>query len=211
MSGPTKPKAGLPAHRRMRHDRHFVDELSQRMGEGIGRMFRITAITANQDQPRSTLGDLSDLMASIQKHGVLEPLLVRRLPAGGSTPMYQLIAGERRFHAAIEAGLVEWLRTRGERRARARDLLGAVGLSDRARFRSALRATLAKGRRQSEAFDRLFDRFFAAPRRGRSFGYGDTAAFFRGLFRGQIPSTFVSLPSIPWAPPRAFRTPCSPG
>jgi ParB family chromosome partitioning protein len=87
----------------MRHDRHFVDELAQRMGEGIGRMFRITAITANQDQPRSTLGDLSDLMASIQKHGVLEPLLVRRRADG----LYQLVAGERRFHAAMQAGLSE--------------------------------------------------------------------------------------------------------
>jgi ParB family chromosome partitioning protein len=87
----------------MRHDRHFVDELAQRMGEGIGRMFRITSITANQDQPRSTLGDLSDLMVSIQKHGVLEPLLVRRRADG----LYQLVAGERRFHAAMQAGLSE--------------------------------------------------------------------------------------------------------
>jgi ParB family chromosome partitioning protein len=87
----------------MRHDRHFVDELATRMGEGIGRMFRITAITANQDQPRATLGDLSDLMASIQKHGVLEPLLVRRRGDG----LYQLVAGERRFHAAMQLGLSE--------------------------------------------------------------------------------------------------------
>ena len=103
MSDPSKPGVGLPPKKRMRHDRHFVDELAQRMGEGIGRMFRITAITANQDQPRSTLGDLSDLMASIQKHGVLEPLLVRRRDDG----LYQLVAGERRFHAAMQAGLSE--------------------------------------------------------------------------------------------------------
>jgi hypothetical protein len=82
----------------MRHDRHFVDELAQRMGEGIGRMFRITAITANPDQPRSTLGDLSDLMASIQRHGVLEPLLVRRRADG----LYQLVAGERLVPPADE-------------------------------------------------------------------------------------------------------------
>jgi len=103
VSDPSKPGVGLPPKKRMRHDRHFVDELAQRMGEGIGRMFRITAITANQDQPRSTLGDLSDLMASIQKHGVLEPLLVRRRADG----LYQLVAGERRFHAAMQAGLSE--------------------------------------------------------------------------------------------------------
>ena len=103
MSGPTKSKAGLPAHRRMRHDRHYVDELTQRMGEGIGRMIRITAITSNQDQPRATLGDLSDLRASISQHGVLEPLLVRPLGDGS----YELVSGERRFHAAMAVGLSE--------------------------------------------------------------------------------------------------------
>jgi ParB family chromosome partitioning protein len=87
----------------MRHDRHFVDELAQRMGEGIGRMVRITAITSNQDQPRSALGDLTDLMASIDKHGVLEPLLVRRRNGG----RYELVSGERRFHAAMQVGLTE--------------------------------------------------------------------------------------------------------
>ena len=103
MSGPSNPKAGLPANRRMRHDRHFVDELAQRMGEGIGRMVRITAITSNQDQPRSTLGELEDLQSSIDKHGVLEPLLVRPLEDG----RYELVSGERRFHAAMAVGLTE--------------------------------------------------------------------------------------------------------
>jgi ParB family chromosome partitioning protein len=87
----------------MRHDRHFVDELAQRMGEGIGRMVRITAITANQDQPRSNLGDLDDLESSIDTHGVLEPLLVRALDGG----RYELVSGERRFHAAMAVGLTE--------------------------------------------------------------------------------------------------------
>jgi ParB family chromosome partitioning protein len=87
----------------MRHDRHFVDELAQRMGEGIGRMVRTTAITANQDQPRSSLGDLEDLQSSIDTHGVLEPLLVRPIEGG----RYQLVSGERRFHAAMAVGLAE--------------------------------------------------------------------------------------------------------
>jgi ParB family chromosome partitioning protein len=87
----------------MRHDRHFVDELAQRMGEGIGRMVRITAISANQDQPRSSLGALDDLQASIDVHGILEPLLVRPIDNG----KYELISGERRFHAAMAVGLAE--------------------------------------------------------------------------------------------------------
>ena len=103
MSAQSKSKAGLPPNRRMRHDRHFVDELAQRMGEGIGRMVRITAISANQDQPRSSLGDLEDLQSSINAHGVLEPLLVRPLEGG----RYELVSGERRFHAAMAVGLAE--------------------------------------------------------------------------------------------------------
>jgi ParB family chromosome partitioning protein len=73
------------------------------MGEGIGRMVRITAISANQDQPRTNLGDLSDLESSIDAHGVLEPLLVRPLENG----RYELVSGERRFHAAMAVGLTE--------------------------------------------------------------------------------------------------------
>lgn len=103
MSGPNNPKAGLPSHRRMRHDRHFVDELAERMGEGIGRMIRITAITSNQDQPRSILGHLEDLQSSIDTHGILEPLLVRRIDGG----KYELVSGERRLHAAMAVGLTE--------------------------------------------------------------------------------------------------------
>lgn len=103
MSGP-KRNIGLPSARRMRHDRHFVDELTQRMGEGIGRMIRVSAISSNQDQPRANLGDLEDLVASITTHGVLEPLLVRRRT---ESPGYELISGERRFHAALQAGLTE--------------------------------------------------------------------------------------------------------
>jgi len=87
----------------MRHDRHFVDELAQRMGEGIGRMVRVTSIVSNQDQPRTSLGDFSDLVKSIQKHGVLEPLLVRK----GERGQYELVSGERRFHAAMQAELTE--------------------------------------------------------------------------------------------------------
>lgn len=102
MSDRGSKKVGLPDKRRMRHDRHFVDELSQRMGEGIGKMIRVTSITSNQDQPRTNLGDLQDLISSIEKHGVLEPLLVRR-----RNGRYELISGERRFHAAMQVGLTE--------------------------------------------------------------------------------------------------------
>ena len=88
----------------MRHDKHFVDELTNHAVTGVGQMIAVELIETNREQPRSAIGDLTDLAASIRRHGVLEPLLVRRLP---DSPKFQLIAGERRFHAAIDAGLIE--------------------------------------------------------------------------------------------------------
>jgi ParB family chromosome partitioning protein len=96
-------KRGLPSKKRMRHDRHFVDELTKRSGEGIGRMIPIESISSSDDQPRTHLGDLEDLVSSIRIHGILEPLLVRR-DSGGA---YELISGERRFSAAKEVGLTD--------------------------------------------------------------------------------------------------------
>lgn len=104
MSEPSQKKIGLPRRRRMRHDRHYVDELvTPRSGEGFGVMVRVTQISSNRDQPRTNLGNLDDLVSSIERHGVLEPLLVRARADGG----FELISGERRFHAALRAGLEE--------------------------------------------------------------------------------------------------------
>jgi ParB family chromosome partitioning protein len=86
----------------MRHDTHFVDQLLRPGGETIGRLVPIEDIEPNPDQPRQALGDLSELTASVREKGVLEPLLVRKV--GGR---FQIIAGERRYRAAIEAGLEE--------------------------------------------------------------------------------------------------------
>jgi len=95
---------GLPEYRKMRHDRHFVDELANNAITAVGLMIPVSQIDANREQPRSTLGDLSELTASVRARGVLEPLLVRLIPG---SKRYQLIAGERRFQAAVEAGLEE--------------------------------------------------------------------------------------------------------
>ncbi len=97
-------RRGLPDFRKMRHDRHFVEELANQSIAAIGLMVPVERIETNREQPRSNLGDLSELAESIRARGVLEPLLVR--PIAG-TKNFQLIAGERRFHAAIQAGLEE--------------------------------------------------------------------------------------------------------
>jgi len=56
-------------------------------------------------QPRVRIDaePLAELAASIREHGVLEPILVRKRASGG----FEIIAGERRWRAAQQAGLKE--------------------------------------------------------------------------------------------------------
>lgn len=96
-------RRGLPTEARMRHDSHFVESLAERFGESLGRYIPMEEIETNPDQPRTSVGDLTELRDSIESKGVLEPLLVRTVPGG----RYRIIAGERRFRAAMEAGLAE--------------------------------------------------------------------------------------------------------
>ncbi|MGQ9495842.1 MAG: ParB/RepB/Spo0J family partition protein [Thermoanaerobaculaceae bacterium] len=96
-------RRGLPDFRKMRHDRHFVEELASKSVVGVGIMLPLSQIETNREQPRSQMGDLSELTESIRQRGILEPLLVRRL----GPSRYQLVAGERRLHAALAAGLTE--------------------------------------------------------------------------------------------------------
>lgn len=56
-----------------------------------------------QPRVRMDAEALAELAASIREHGVLEPILVRKRPAGG----FEIIAGERRWRAAQQAGLKE--------------------------------------------------------------------------------------------------------
>ena len=95
-------RSGLPETIRMRHDEHYVATLSAPAGTPIGRLLAIDQIDPNPDQPRQAMGDLSELMASIAEKGVIEPIVVR--VRGGR---YQIIAGERRYQAAVQVGLKE--------------------------------------------------------------------------------------------------------
>jgi ParB family chromosome partitioning protein len=88
----------------MRHDAHYVEELSQHQPAAVGRMIAIDKIDPNPEQPRSDFGDLTELTASISEKGVLEPLLVKPSRATGR---WMIIAGERRYRAARAAGLKE--------------------------------------------------------------------------------------------------------
>jgi len=62
----------------------------------------VDALQSNPLQPRRAITpeSLVELTDSIKEHGILEPLVVAKTPAG-----YQIIAGERRWRAAKLAGL----------------------------------------------------------------------------------------------------------
>lgn len=66
------------------------------------RHIKITEISADPNQPRRHFDDgaLEELAVSIKQHGILQPIVVT--PGGGG---YIIVAGERRWRAAVEAGL----------------------------------------------------------------------------------------------------------
>jgi ParB family chromosome partitioning protein len=86
----------------MRHDEHYVEALTSSAGTPVGRMVPIELIDPNPNQPRQVMGDLSELMASIAEKGIIEPIVARQ--RGGR---FQIVAGERRYQAAIQVGLRE--------------------------------------------------------------------------------------------------------
>jgi len=90
------------------------------LGKGLGALLGDSALRAQESgslslpisqvepglrQPRKRFDEaaLSDLADSIRLHGIIQPLTVRRLASG----YYQIIAGERRWRAAKQAGLTE--------------------------------------------------------------------------------------------------------
>jgi ParB/RepB/Spo0J family partition protein len=67
------------------------------------RNISVDKVDPNPNQPRMAMdkAGLEDLTSSVREHGVLQPILVRPEPGG----RYELIAGERRWRAAVAAGL----------------------------------------------------------------------------------------------------------
>lgn len=71
----------------------------------VKKTLRTSEIEPNREQPRKNFSDdaIASLAESIREHGMLQPILVRPLSAGG----YQIVAGERRWRAARMLGLDE--------------------------------------------------------------------------------------------------------
>lgn len=67
-------------------------------------MLRISDIEPNKSQPRKMFNEdrLNELAESIKQHGIVEPLIVVK-----KDDYYEIVAGERRFRAAMIAGLTE--------------------------------------------------------------------------------------------------------
>lgn len=108
MSSTDANRRGLPSRMKMRHEAHFVDELTSRDGGAVGKYVPIGDLEPDPEQPRTSIGDLSELTESVRSKGVLEPLIVRPNPdyeAGRAH--YRIISGERRFRAAQQAELTE--------------------------------------------------------------------------------------------------------
>ena len=65
---------------------------------------KIHEIMPNANQPRKTFDEdkIEELAASIKEHGIIQPIVVRKKKKG-----YEIVAGERRWRAAMRAGLAE--------------------------------------------------------------------------------------------------------
>jgi ParB family chromosome partitioning protein len=86
----------------MRHDAHFIDEITSESSESIGRLIEIGRVRPNPHQPRKFFGDMTEMVESVKDKGILEPILVRY---SDEEEIYEIIAGERRYQAASIAGL----------------------------------------------------------------------------------------------------------
>lgn len=62
----------------------------------------VTDVIPAPDNPRESLGNLDELVASIRSVGILQPLVVVRQQG---PPRFMIVCGERRWAAALEAGL----------------------------------------------------------------------------------------------------------
>lgn len=79
-----------------------MDDVPARGSSAINDI-ELSQITPNPDQPRTTFDEdaLDELATSIKELGIIQPLSLRKM----GPDSYQIIAGERRYRAALRAGL----------------------------------------------------------------------------------------------------------
>lgn len=88
-----------------RQIRTFDTVFSSKEPQEVTQLVPLSSIRLPSQQPRRYFEQqkMAQLVLSVKEHGILEPLLVRPLPDGE----YELVAGERRYRAAKEVGLLE--------------------------------------------------------------------------------------------------------
>lgn len=91
-------KRGLPKDFNLRFDKGYVEELANEKIQTKVLELNVKDIEIDPNQPRKTFNEdsLKELADSIERHGVLEPILVRKV---GSK--YMIVAGERRYRATL--------------------------------------------------------------------------------------------------------------
>ena len=100
----SNPQGSEGASQAAIEDDEAIDVIPKEMNGIAVQQIPLHEIQANRYQPRHEFDEsaLDELKESIVQHGVLQPILVRQLPAGKG---YELVAGERRFRASRLAGL----------------------------------------------------------------------------------------------------------
>jgi ParB family transcriptional regulator, chromosome partitioning protein len=120
-TGPTDGEAVVPGHRMGDAAADVVlggPTLTDTNGVGaVYREIDPSAIAPNPRQPRQVFDEesLAELVHSIREFGLMQPIVVRAVPAAAglngagqaapAAPRYQLVMGERRWRAAQQAGL----------------------------------------------------------------------------------------------------------
>ena len=97
------PRRGLPISIAMRHDEHYVEALAASAGAPIGRLVSIEEIDPNPNQPRQVMGDLAGADGVDRGEGHHRTDSSSVSAASG----IQIVAGERRYQAAVQVGLRE--------------------------------------------------------------------------------------------------------
>ncbi|MCQ2554511.1 MAG: ParB/RepB/Spo0J family partition protein [Clostridia bacterium] len=79
-----------------------IKETAEASSKDSVKYISIHDIRPNENQPRKYFDPekIDDLAKSINEHGVIQPIIVRKVEKG-----YEIVAGERRWRAAVKAGL----------------------------------------------------------------------------------------------------------
>lgn len=85
-------------------EKQSLSHVASQLGDGQLQQVDVSLLQRGEYQPRRRMGEeeLQELAESIKQHGIMQPIVIRKL---ADTDRYEIIAGERRWRAAQMAGL----------------------------------------------------------------------------------------------------------